>query len=213
MPADTPVINPEPAPMVALAGLLLVHDSPGAVGQVAILVLPTHTPMLPSMAAGNGFTVTPATLKQPFFVYVIMGVPGARPITTPVALTVPKVTLLLAHVPPVVVLLSVVVAFWQTFNVPVIAAGNAITVTVLNTVHPEPRVYVILAVPATFPVTTPVEEFTLATVLLPLIQVPPLMPFESVVVALMHTVNVPVTAGKVAFTVTTTERAQPSGWV
>ena len=63
-----PVITPDVTPIVAIDGVLLVHDTPTGLGQVAVLVLPMHTPMFPTMAAGKGFTVTFVVLKQPFAV-------------------------------------------------------------------------------------------------------------------------------------------------
>jgi hypothetical protein len=46
----------------------------------------------------------------------------------------------LLHTPPAVALLKVVVEPTHTLVVPVMAAGSALTVTVLVTAHPVPRV-------------------------------------------------------------------------
>lgn len=56
--------------------------------------------------------------------------PAATPVTTPVVLSIVAIlVLLLLHVPPVVVWLSVAVNPAQAVLVPVIAAGVASTVT------------------------------------------------------------------------------------
>lgn len=60
-------------------------------------------------------------------------VPAATPHTVPVAFTVPTAVLLLDHVPPGLVLASVVHWPMQVVGVPVIVAGNGLHVaTVLN---------------------------------------------------------------------------------
>jgi hypothetical protein len=46
----------------------------------------------------------------------------------------------LLHVPPAVALLKVVVEPMQTLVVPVMAAGNGLTVTVVVTAQPVPKV-------------------------------------------------------------------------
>jgi hypothetical protein len=64
-------------------------------------------------------------------VYVIVAVPPEIPVTTPVdEPTVPMAVALLLHTPPDVVQPSVVVLPTQTVAVPVIDAGNGLTVTV-----------------------------------------------------------------------------------
>lgn len=55
--------------------------------------------------------------------------PALIPVSVPLASMVPTAVLLLLHVPLVVVLLSVVLLPLHTVAVPVIAAGNAFTVT------------------------------------------------------------------------------------
>jgi hypothetical protein len=62
------------------------------------------------------------------------------PVTTPeVASTVPAAALLLLHVPPVDVLLSVVVAPTETVAVPVLAGRPAFTVTFVIAKQPAPN--------------------------------------------------------------------------
>jgi hypothetical protein len=57
------------------------------------------------------------------------------------------------------------------------------------------------AVPAATPITTPVPEPTVATPVLPLLQVPPLALLLNVVVLPMHTDAVPVIVAGTGFTV------------
>src|SRR6185369_2100086 len=103
---------------------VLVGDEP-----VCTIVEPAHctTP-----GVGNGFTVTVAFTLQVFVhVYVTIDVPPDTPVTTP--LDEPIVALVivpLTHVPPASVLDSVVVVPWHNDIVPVIAAGNGITVAI-----------------------------------------------------------------------------------
>lgn len=56
VPAKTPVTIPDEVPIVASAGLLLLH-TPVPVVLVSITFEPTHTVAEPVMAAGNGLTV------------------------------------------------------------------------------------------------------------------------------------------------------------
>ena len=62
------------------------------------------------------------------------------PDTTPVAEIEPSAILLLLHVPPAGVLFSEVVSPKQTLVVPVIAVGNALTVTIVDTLQPVDNV-------------------------------------------------------------------------
>lgn len=66
----------------------------------------------------------------------MVGVPAESPVTTPVALIEPWVVLLLDHVPPAGVLLSVVVRPTHTVAGPVIAVGNALTVATTEEAQP-----------------------------------------------------------------------------
>jgi hypothetical protein len=85
---------------------------------------------------------------------------------------VATVVLLLLHVPFAVASVSAVVELKQTVAAPDIGAGAAMTVIVLVTGAPQPVEKVIVGVPATPPVTTPVPAFAVATVVLLLLQVP-----------------------------------------
>src|ERR1043165_2201601 len=100
-------------------------------------------------------------------------VPKAIPLTTPVLLTVATVTLLLLQIPPSVGSLRVVVDPSQTLATPDIAPGTVLTVTTVVVRQPEPREYVITAVPADIPVTTPVVTPTVAIALVLVLHVPP----------------------------------------
>src|SRR5436190_1377243 len=58
-PADTPVAIPVPAPIVAIAGLLVLQTKPGvAVGLVYVAVTPTHKVEGPTMVPGEGEAIT-----------------------------------------------------------------------------------------------------------------------------------------------------------
>jgi hypothetical protein len=59
-----PVTTPEEVPIVATAGLLLVHVPPG-VASVSVMVVPRQTLDDPEMEAGDGLTVTTALTVQP----------------------------------------------------------------------------------------------------------------------------------------------------
>jgi hypothetical protein len=93
--------------------------------------------------------------------------------------------------PPVVIIPSVVGEPAHTVITPVIAAGLAFTVIALMTIHPEPSEYVIVTLPAATPVTTPVEEPTIALVTALLVHTPPPMESVNVVESLVHTVDAP----------------------
>ena len=92
--------------------------------------------MLPVVATTVGKALTVrvlfATLEQPVLVtmYCIIAVPADTPVTKPVGETVARAVLLLAHVPPVVVLDNCVVKPAHTEVVPVFPPikGPAFTV-------------------------------------------------------------------------------------
>jgi hypothetical protein len=116
------------------------------------------------------------------------------PVTFPETSTVATEVLLLLHVPPVVVFDKAVDSPTHTLGVPVMAAGKGLTVTINSTLHPVPSVYVIAAVPADTPVTTPEVLLTVAIAVAPLLHVPPDMELASVVVSPIHTLAEPVIA-------------------
>ena len=63
-PEVTPVTIPDVEPMVATPVLLLVHVPP-EVASVNVVVKPTHTFVVPPIAAGFGLTVKLVTAIQP----------------------------------------------------------------------------------------------------------------------------------------------------
>ena len=197
VPADTPVTTPVDELTVATAGVALLQVPP-AVALLNVVVDPAHSVRVPVIAAGRGLTVTVAVRKHPVgSVYDITEVPDDTPVTTPVAgSTVATAGVALLHVPPAVASPNVVVDPTHTERVPVIAAGNGLTVTVAVREHPVGKVYDITEVPAETPVTTPVDELTVATAGVALLQVPPAVALLNVVVDPTQTDIVPViTAG------------------
>src|ERR1041384_3775229 len=135
------------------------------------------------LTVGCGCTVTAALPLLPSLVAVIVTEPTATPVTRPVALTVAIAVLLLAHVTtrPVKVLPAESLVTAESCCVPVtttvavagltVTVATGATVTVMAAVPFLPSlVAVIVAEPATLPVTRPVE-LTVATAVLLLAQV------------------------------------------
>lgn len=110
---------------------------------------------------------------------------------------------LLVHTPPVGDDDNVVVDPVHTESVPEIADGAVFTVTAFVAKQPVLNVYVIVAVPAAIPDTTPEVELTLAVPEALLVHVPPVGDEDNVVVDPTHTVAVPDIVPGSAFTVTT----------
>ena len=113
------------------------------------------------------------------------------------------------HIPPVVASVSVVVPLGQSDNVPLIAPGDALTVIVSVTAQAVDGVYVMVAVAATSdPVTTPVAktvapvEPMVATPVLLLVHIPPVVASLRLSVAPWHTEAAPLIALVAALTVT-----------
>jgi hypothetical protein len=216
LPAATPVTTP----LASIVATPVFDDvqTPFAVAFASAVVEPAHTSVVPLIAAtcGIAFTVTTVDTDDvhPFAlvtVYVIVVVPAATPVTTPVeALIVAVAVLAVDHTPPVVVLESVVVAPSHTDVVPVIAAttGKLLIVTVVVTalVHPFEfvYVYVIVAVPAVTPVTFPVIELTVATAAFDVVHTPPDVVLVKIVLDPIHAFIVPPIAARTgnAFTLT-----------
>jgi hypothetical protein len=179
---------------------------------VKAVVAPTQTVKVP-VIVGLAFTVTVAVTAQPvLFVYVIILVPAATPVTTPALFTVATAGVpdtqgfVAAGVPDPV---SGVVEPTQTVSVPVIV-GAAFTVTVAVALQPLLLVYVIILVPVATPVTTPVL-LTVATAGVPETQglVAAAVPEPvNVVVEPIQVVKVPVIVG-FAVTVTVAVILQP----
>lgn len=64
VPVVAPVTTPDAEPTGAIAVLLLLH-APPVVASVSVIVAPTHTLLLPVIAAGEVLTVTVAVVAQP----------------------------------------------------------------------------------------------------------------------------------------------------
>ena len=118
--------------------------------------------------------------------------PAEIPVTTLDALMVATALLLLVHVPPPVTSISVVVKPIHTLAVPVMAPGMGFTVMVFVVLQPVGSKYVITGVdvPDT-PVTMPVAEPMVASVVIELLQMPPGVVLLKVVVAAIQTVAGP----------------------
>ena len=116
---------------------------------------------------------------------------------------------LMLQVPPGLASASVLHSPTHTLCVPVITAGDGVTVTTIELLQPLPRDVVIVVVPADMPVTTPVVGSTVPTAGTLLLQVPPGEDEVSVVVSPTHTLAVPVIVPGPAFTVTVAVAKQP----
>lgn len=138
----------------------------------------------------------------------MVAVPAATPVTMPVLPTAAVAVFDELQLPPVTVLARVIVAPVHARPGPVMAAGIAYTVTIVVTDVPD-MVYIMVAVPADIPVTSP-PDVIVATAELLLLQEPPVGVHDSVVVAPVHTVVVPVIAPIVPLTVTTLVAEQPA---
>lgn len=169
-----PFTSPLTIPTVAIDELPLVHV-PVVLASVRFVVSPTHTCSVPVMTGGAGVTVTIVVAVQPVpAVNVIVAVPPATPVTIPEPVpTVAMVVFAVFHVPGDEASLRVMLDNGQTNDVPEMAGGNGFTVTMAIVVQPVPNVYVIFAVPAATPLARPVPGTIVATLVLPLVQVPP----------------------------------------
>ena len=98
----------------------------------------------------------------------------------------------LVHVPPRGLLLNAVVIPVQVLNVPVIGAGKGYTVTTAVVRFSGFIWYVITAVPAAIPETSPVVRFTAATSMAEEVHVPPGVASLRIVCRPSHTARVPV---------------------
>jgi hypothetical protein len=107
----------------------------------------------------------------------MVAVPADAPaVTSPVdAPTVAIAVLLLVHVPVVGVLASVVVCPTHTDAVPVIAVGEASTVTMVLIEQPVVAVYTMLVVPAVSAVNAPDPASIVPTAVVLDDQVPPVL--------------------------------------
>src|SRR5882762_745484 len=205
VPAVTPVTRPLPL-TVATAVLLVAHVTarplsavPPASWGVAVScpVWPTGTldaaGLTTTDATGTFVTVTVAEPFFPSLVAVMVAVPAVTPVTRPLPLTVATAALLVAHVtarplsavPPASRGVAVSCPVWPTGTLDAAgltatdATGTFVTVTVAEPFFPS-LVAVMVAVPATTPVTRPLPLTVATAVLLvahvtarPLSAVPP----------------------------------------
>jgi hypothetical protein len=210
VPAAMPLTTPA-ASMVATAGLLLLQAPPVLV-VLSVVVVPTHVLSVPVMAAGSGLTVTILVSWQPPapIVYVTSHVPADMPLTTPEPkpmVAMPGQATL--QVPPAGEPMAVVVDPAHTCKVPVMAVGSGLMSTTTERWQPVGSVYIMLAVPDVRPDTMPVPAPTVATAVLLLLQVPPVLVVLSVVVCPTQALVLPVITAGSGFTVATAVRWQP----
>lgn len=163
-------------------------------------MLPAQRFTGPPIATGAAVTVTIFVTVQPVpNEYVIVAVPGLPPVTMPPdKVTDATAVLLLLHVPPPGISLSVTVAPEHTVDGPLIAPGAGLTVTSTVAVQPVAvAVNVIMVVsPDVVPaVNMPVADVITAAAVLLLLQVPVKPVAASVTVALGHTAVGPVITG------------------
>ena len=113
---------------------------------------------------------------------MIVATPGATPVTRPVDKpTVAVPVALLVQVPEPMRSLRLMEDPAQTLDAPKIAVGAGFTVTTAVITQPVASVNVMILVPAATPVTTPEDSPTVATPVLPLIQVPEPLTSDNVV--------------------------------
>jgi len=137
VPKATPVTTPEPDATVAMAALLLTQVPPDA-ASVRLVLVPTHTLVLPVIAVGVRLTVTVVVVLHPVDnAYVIVAVPAPAPFTIPVLEpTVATNVLLLLQVPPTVASVKADEVPVQMPVLPAMPAGRLLTVTTVVVVQP-----------------------------------------------------------------------------
>jgi hypothetical protein len=129
-------------------------------------------------------------------------VPSVLAVTIPTRSTEATEGLPLLHVPPLIALVSVVADPKQiSCELPVIAGGVGLMLTLSIFLHPPGSRYVIVAVPTFKPVNTPVVAFIGDVAILLLLQVPPLAVLPSVTVVPTQSTDGPVIAGAVVIVI------------
>lgn len=118
--------------------------------------------------------------------------------------------MLLLHVPPALAFVSIALLPAHTLIAPPIEAGSAFTTTDAVVRQLVGRVYVIVVLPALMPLTTPVLLIVADEGLL-LLQIPPALALDKVVVEPAHTAGVPAIAAGSGRTFTVAVRIQPVG--
>ncbi len=142
VPATMPVTTPD-ALIVATDVLDEAHVPPLTVLD-SVDVRPVHIDVVPDIvpALGAGFTVKLSTWKQPVgIMYEMRTVPAETPSTAPVPVPTVAITVLEElHVPPEVVLVSVVDIPTHVLEAPEIVAGVSLIVSVYVRTQPVPNV-------------------------------------------------------------------------
>jgi hypothetical protein len=217
VPAATPVTTPA----VLIVAIPVLDDAHGVVPcavaePVKVEVDPIQADKVP-LIVGKAFTVNVAVFVQPsVFIYVIVVVPAATPVTTPAVLIVAIPVLEDAHgVVPCAVAdpVKVEVNPTQADKVPLIV-GKAFTVNVAVFVQPFVFIYVMVVVPAATPVTTPAVLIVAIPVLEDAHGVVPCAVADPVKVEVdpIQADKVPLIVGK-AFTVNVAVFVQPSVFI
>lgn len=141
MPWATPPIVPVARPMVAMDVLPLLHVPPAFASDNVVEAV-VHIPVTPVIGELLTVTVFVAFVPQPVE-YVMVLVPFATPVTTPVVEpTVATDALLLLQIPYNEVLLKAVVEPEQTLVVPVIAALGAVCTVTVDIALAVPQLFV-----------------------------------------------------------------------
>ena len=122
-------------PTAATDVSLLLQVPPGT-GLESVLELPAQSVAEPAIGGSAELTVMVFVALPQGVAYVIVTAPLLIPVTTPEAFTVALEGLLLLHVPPGTVLVSVMEEPTQTVLLPDMGAGVALTVTDFVLLHP-----------------------------------------------------------------------------
>lgn len=130
------------------------------------------------------------------------------PVTTPVPGPTDTVFEVQLQVPPKVVSIKAIDWPTQTILLPVIG-DVGLTIIVVNTLQPEPKVYEIITVPDAIPVNEPVTGLMVAIVVLALLHMPPGEPLLNVTDWPTHTAGAPVIVVGNGTTVTTVKAIHP----
>ncbi len=137
---EVPEAIADTSPVVFIVAMvpLPLAQVPGVLKSLSEVVNPGHTVKVPAIPAGSAFIVATAVIIQPNGeVYSMVDVPVIRPDNTPVEpFIVATLVFVLTHVPPVVASVNRAAVAGHIAKVPLIAAGNGLTVTVVVTIHP-----------------------------------------------------------------------------
>lgn len=164
---------PVAEPIEARIVLLLLHEPPVGI-QLNAVVVPGQTLKIPAILLGVGLTVIHLVVVQPSDpVNAINVVPGVMPVTNPVGVTEALVPLITLKVVGPEGSVQGVVLPTHTVGSPTIGAGKEYTVNNAVVVHPCIEVNVTVAeLPPKIPVTIPVDDPMMATVVGAMLHVP-----------------------------------------